>query len=430
MGEVIESVVCPFCACLCDDIDIKIEGEEITINNACSLGRSKILSFRKKRLKTPLVRNKNGLKEVDFERAFDEAVKILKNAKKPIIYGLGTTGYDAGAIALEIARKKRGIIDTTESICHNPFFLHLREKNFFFSTLEEIRDKATLVIFWGCDPVHSHPRFLSRYAVYPRGKFIEKGVEDREVVVIDVKKKEIMKNARQAIILPPETDHIAMQILKKFLTSDTSGIRKLMENSGIDEELNKELQKLSVRMKDTLFGVIFFGLGLTSTKSAEENMKELFILLEELNRHTKFVSLPMLGHFNISGITHLLLRETGYPFGIDFSDGVRFEPGRTTILDGIHDVDAGLIIGADPASTLPRSAVKRMSEIPLILLDPFLTPTALISDVVFPVAICGIETDDIAYRMDGIPLRMKGFLKPPENIRSDKEILKRLFDAI
>ncbi|MCX6691864.1 MAG: hypothetical protein NTW33_07390, partial [Methanoregula sp.] len=35
----INDVVCPFCGCLCDDLDVEVEGDRIVrIDNACTLG--------------------------------------------------------------------------------------------------------------------------------------------------------------------------------------------------------------------------------------------------------------------------------------------------------------------------------------------------------------------------------------------------------
>ena len=43
------------------------------------------------------------------------------------------------------------------------------------------------MIFWGSNPVESHPRHFERYSLLPQGQFIPGGRADRTLVVVDVK---------------------------------------------------------------------------------------------------------------------------------------------------------------------------------------------------------------------------------------------------
>ncbi|KAF5433871.1 formylmethanofuran dehydrogenase subunit B, partial [Candidatus Methanophagaceae archaeon] len=196
--RIIESAVCPFCACLCDDVVISVDpasNEIKEIRNACAVGAQKFLSTRNAdRVQKPRV---NG-KETDYEAAIQKAVEILRTAKKPLIYGLSNSGYNAQRVALEIAKHKRGVYDTSESICHNLFYSELRigKYPFYYALLDEIRDNANVIIYWGANPIVSHPRHLSRYSVYPVGRYALKGVMDRELITIDVVDSELKKISR------------------------------------------------------------------------------------------------------------------------------------------------------------------------------------------------------------------------------------------
>ncbi|MHA2273369.1 MAG: hypothetical protein ACXACI_16040, partial [Candidatus Hodarchaeales archaeon] len=36
-------------------------------------------------------------------------------------------------------------------------------------------NRSDLIIYWGANPIHAHPRHLSRYSLFPRGYFRERG---------------------------------------------------------------------------------------------------------------------------------------------------------------------------------------------------------------------------------------------------------------
>lgn len=425
--KIIETAVCPFCACLCDDVVISVDVERNRIKeirNACTFGVEKFLSVEKteQRLKKPVVDGK----ETDYDDAIEQAVDILRAANKPLIYGLGNSGYNAQRVALEIAKLKKGVYDITESICHNLLYLELLKKGpFYYALLDEIRDNAQVVIYWGANPIVSHPRHLSRYSVYPVGRYAMKGVMDRELITIDVVDSELKKISRWFLRLNPGEDAEIADIMRRLVKGES--LRELVTGEmDIDT-----LRKMADRLKKAFYGVIFVGLGVLSNKNGSKNIEAILALVDALNKEgVKFVLFPMKGHFNVLGAVNLLLRETGYPFGVDFSRDTIFEPGKTTVLDVIArgEVDAALIVGADPFSSFPMEITRKLRDLPIILIDPFETPTTQFASVAIPTAITGVETEEIAYRMDGLPLKLEKIVDceyPP-----DRDILERILEGV
>ena len=70
-------------------------------------------------------------------------------------------------------------------------------------TLGEVKNRADLVIFWGSNPVESHPRHFERYSVLPQGRFIPGGRMDRTLVVADVKQTASTESADIFLPLNP-----------------------------------------------------------------------------------------------------------------------------------------------------------------------------------------------------------------------------------
>lgn len=425
--KIIETAVCPFCACLCDDVIISVDVERNRIKgirNACTFGVEKFLSIYNtdQRLKKPVI----DYKEADYDDAIEKAVDILKAANKPLIYGLGNSGYNAQRVALEIAKRKKGVYDFTESICHKILYLELlKNGHFYYALLDEIRDKTQVVIYWGVNPIVSHPRHLSRYSLYPVGRYAMKGVMDRELITIDVVESELKKISRWFLRMDPgEATEIA-DIMRRVVKGES--FKKLV-TSEIDIYT---VSKMAYVLKKAFYGVIFVGSGFLSTKNGSKNIEAILALVDALNKEgVRFVLFPMGGHFNVLGAVNLLLRKTGYPFGVDFSRETIFEPDKTTVLDAIAsgEVDAALIVGADLFSSFTMAITRKLRDLPIISIDPFETPTTQFASVAIPTAITGVETEEIAYRMDGLPLKLEKIVdcKYP----SDRAILERILEGV
>jgi formylmethanofuran dehydrogenase subunit B len=193
------------------------------------------------------------------------------------------------------------------------------------------------------------------------------------------------------------------------------------------------LEEVADAMISCNFGVIFFGLGLTMSSGKARNIDAALSLTRDLNTRTKFVIMPMRGHFNVTGADTVFTWQTGYPYAVDFSRGYpRYNPGETSIVDILmrKESDAALVVASDPVANLPRPAVEHLVRNPLIVIDPHFNATSQMADVVFPSAFVGIETTGTAYRMDHVPLPLRKVVNPPKGILPDAQILKRILAEV
>jgi formylmethanofuran dehydrogenase subunit B len=193
------------------------------------------------------------------------------------------------------------------------------------------------------------------------------------------------------------------------------------------------LEKIVDVMIGCKFGVLFFGLGLTMSTGKTRNIDAALALTRDLNTLTKFVIMPMRGHFNVTGANTVFLWQTGYPFAIDFSQGFpMYNPGETSAVDILcrDESDAALIVASDPVANFPKSAAQNLVKNPLIVLDPEKSATSLVADVVLPAAFVGIEAEGTAYRMDTVPLPLKQIVRPPKGCLSDEQILQRILREV
>ena len=427
MSEILcKSVICPSCGCLCDDIDLLIEENRVkTIRNVCEWGINKFLftkkftsNVRRGRVEKPMIREKD-LVETDYETAISKAVDILKGSRKPLVYGLTNSGYNAQKIALNIARRLKGWFEPARAALFSPYYSAMMNSNFFIAPLEEIKNNADLVIYWGCNPIHSTPRHMARYSVYPRGRTKERGSQDRVVFTVDIAENEMNRMSRQFLQVEPGTDFLVMESMIKLLKGES--VEGATGDIGI-------IQNMINQMIKTSYGVIFFGLGLSKKGNTCKNVETLMTLVKELNRKTRFVTLPLYDDFNTNGAIQLLIRELGSPMPADFSEDQKDDKGRHTLLENLQEIDAALIIGADPFWSLPSEKSDLLREIPVILIDPFWTRTTNKCEVVFPAAITGVEAEGIAYRMDGLPFKLKKILE--SEYLSDESILGEIYQRL
>ena len=91
-------------------------------------------------------------------------------------------------------------------------------------------------------------------------------------------------------------------------------------------------------------------------------------------------------------------------------------------------IDALLVIGSDPLSSLPRSVIPHLAAIPVICIDPCITLTSKIAGVTIPCAVSGVESGGSAVRMDGKVVELTKILET--GYLSDEEILTRLLEAL
>ncbi|MBU2617609.1 MAG: formylmethanofuran dehydrogenase subunit B [Euryarchaeota archaeon] len=418
-----EHVVCPFCGCLCDDLEVTVEdGKVVNTKRGCIIAKSKFMNHDRDRAK-PMLRKDDELIGVSIEEAIDRAAEILKSADHPLIYGLSSTECDAQRAATELAELVGGTIDNTASVCHGPTLASVQAIGVVKCTLGEIKNRADLVIFWGCNPGEAHMRHFLRYSVLSKGLFTQEGRKDRTVIVVDVRENASTKLADIFLKIRPNSDFEIISALRAAIKGHEVG-----DVAGVAGGTIKEVAE---KMKSCKFGVLFFGLGLTMSKGKHMNIDAALSLVRDLNDYTKFAMNPMRGHFNVAGANEVLIWQTGYPYSVNFSRGYpRYNPGEFSAVDVLSrkECDAALIIAADPLSSFPLRASEHLAKIPTIVIDPKNSMTSLVAEVVIPTAMVGVECEGTAYRMDCIPIRLRKVVEP--EFPSDKEVLEEIIEKV
>jgi formylmethanofuran dehydrogenase subunit B len=462
---------------LCDDLEVTIENNEIVkMKNGCSVCEAKMVHGYKseERILQPHIRKDGKLVPVSMDEAVHKAAEILTDAKYPLLFGWSSSTSEVQRIGVELAEELGSALDNCCSVCHGPSVMATQEIGIPSCTLGQIRHRADLVVYWACNPWASHPRHVERYTNFTDGRFeksewtsyIQKmkakagakkldalaryghfhynppprpqsciveappqtiGKMGRKMIVFDVRKTMTAEAADYFVQVEPNKDYEVIEALRCLVNDQELDVDKV---GGVPVQYLTEVADAMVNCE---FGAIFFGLGMTQSAGRFRNVEIAIALTRDLNRKTKFVITPMRGHFNVTGANVVFAWQTGYPYALDFSQGYpQYNPGEFTTIDLLRrdDIDAALVISADPGAHFPKPAVQNMMKHPLITINPDWNAISRLGDVVFPTQWCGIETEGTAYRMDHVPINLRKVVEPPKGVPSDEETLTRILKEV
>jgi len=415
MVETFRNVACTVCGCVCDDLSIAVEaGRVVRAERACSLAEPWFLGQNASHPPAAMIDGRAA----DPESAYRRAAELLSESVSPLIYGLSRSTTDGQRAATALAERLGATIDTTASTGHAPSLLALQEVGESTCTLGEIKNRADLVIYWGSDPVHTHPRHMERYAVEPAGRRIPRGRADRFLVVVDERETDTAKLAD--LFIPVQTG-------RHWEAFET--LRLLVK--GIPCDAPESLRTLAKRMTSCQCGVIFFGHVVVHEPSAHRTIASLLQLVTDVNLHTRFYARRMRRYGDVAGADAVLSWQACFPFGVNFARGYpRYNPGEFTGPDMLArgEVDLALIVGGETAADLPPAAMARLNRVPVILLDPPGAAPLVPAAVRFTTAVYGVHRPGTAYRMDNVPIPLRTLL--PTSYPSDDEVLGELLSRI
>lgn len=408
--------VCTGCGMLCDDIEVESEKNKVNkVYTACRVG---VAHMKDGKESAAFMVDK---KPADEATAVREAASILKNAKNPLIFGLGNSSDETQKLAIELAKKTGATLDDPSSFSVGRVIEALLNNKFKVCTLDDVRNKADVSIFWGTDPSDSHPRQLSKYAYFPRGTEKQRGwEEERTAICIDVRKSHTAKICGNYFFqIPPGGD---AEFIDAIIAALAGKLPKTSYNFP-----PKRILELANILKGAKFGVVFVGLGLVYSL---DNLDPLIRLMNALNEKANFHLVPMIRHYNMLGFNEKLFEETGYVNSVKFGEGTVKHGPEYSIVESLKakTVDAAVIIGSDPFSSLPGSIAKNLLEIPMIVIDPCETLTSRNAKVYISTAISGVEAGGSATRMDRVKVDFKPVVETQRP--SDEAVLKKIMEAL
>ena len=410
--------VCRGCGCGCDDLQLEMMNDQpVRVMPVCELAEKYYGNLAMSRPMTAEI----GGQEVELEEALTAAVELLNGAKTPVVYGLSGASLRGQKEAIAVADRIGAVLDVAGEAWSNGVTLAVQQTGHAGCTLGEIRERADLVVFWGVDPVRTHPRFLSRFCagVPLHGK--------RTLVVVDGLQNATRLQTPHFIPLKPSEQLDAILFLR--------GLCKERElSTALADETRSGLVKLAECMKTCQYGVICVGPGILNegeetsqaVSKAQQICMQLSQLTTELNAVARFQWMPL---GEAGGAEAVVNWQTGYPGHVSFASGHPiYSPSEyqlAALLDG-QEVDACLMLGDRAWENVACSSrwQRQLSEIPTVALKTGRNAGSWQPAVCLPCAEPGVQTANTLFRMDGIPLPQTALL--PQVLPSDAELLQRI----
>ena len=421
MAEVIHDVACTVCGCVCDDLTLHVSGGRVDVaERACPLSEPWLLDQRESHGVVAMV----DAQPVELDIALQQAAKILRSSRSPLVYGLSTSSTRGQRAACRLADLLGATIDTTASTCHAPSILALQAAGESTSTLGEVRHRSDVVVYWGSNPLDSHPRHVERYVDAP-GMFVPGGRRDRHVVVVDVHRTATAEIADRFVQVEAGSDFDVLWALRAVL----KGV-EFTENQ-VGGVPRAELLVLAEQLRTANYGAVFFGLGLTRHGVAQANVEALLQLVTDLNAHTRCIARRMRIPGDVAGADSVLCWQTGFPFSVNLARGYpRYNPGEYTAgaLLEHGEVDAAVIVGGEGLNKLSSLAQEQLVNIPVVVLDSPSAKLDFVPAVRFTTAVYGVHCAGTAYRMDEVPIPLRAVLN--SELPSDEQVLNALCIAL
>lgn len=311
----IESVTCPFCGLLCDDLTIERDtaGKLDVSRNGCQ----KSITFfgRSPATSGPRVSGKAAT----LQDAVAASVRILREASTPLIAGLGTEVQGMRAV-MSLADKAGATIDHMNS---NGFMRNLQviqNSGWQICTLTEVRNRVDLLVVVGTDIVSIFPRFFERL-VWNRDSMFGQDTSTREVVYLGGRDIDtsagIAPDGRKPDVLPCDPEHLP-EVLAALRALAAGKSLQATQVAGI---AIADLQKLADRLKAAKYSVVAWAAGTLNFPHAELAVQNITEMVKALNLTTRASGLPLGGIEGDMSANQVSAWISGYPVRTSYASG-------------------------------------------------------------------------------------------------------------
>jgi formylmethanofuran dehydrogenase subunit B len=344
------------CGCVCDDIELTADG----LVRTCPLGDRWFAE--RMGVRAPVARLDG--REVSLGEAADAAAAILREARAPLVCGLGQTSCEAQRRAVALAEAAGAVIDVGAA---TEAYAAIGSST---ATFGEIRDRAELVVVWRANPVVTHPRLLERLRLEPA-----------RLVVVDTERTATAETGAEFVDLDADGEFEALWALRALVTG-----------APLERGPSPALEELAVRLRGARHVAFIHG------AVDERTALALLSLVRDLARERHAVTLGLRADGNARGAEDVLAWQTGFAAPVDFARGFPREGRRAAELLERGEVDAVLVVGA--LGNVP-------GDVPTVVVDACATAAADAARVAFVAAADGVEVRGSVHRMDGVPLPLR-----------------------
>lgn len=412
-AEQVARITCLGCGCGCDDVTVTVQdGRIIQVTPVCPVEKTWLGDGS-----VPWQVLCDG-RAVTLADALAQATMLLSGSRGRTLVYLGSDlTSQAQREAVALADVLKATVDTATSPTAASGILAAQRRGRATATLGEIRNRADVVLFWGVDPRHHYPRYLSRYAPEPIGLHLPKGRAGRLVISVSIGADKGPTDADLTVALEPGEEVAALSLMRAAIGEHPTG----QLSPGLKQALAAVPKLTSAR-----YAVLVHDGDPTGPQPSPLRTEGLIALTQALNGPTRAALSSLRAGGNCSGAESVLTSQTGYPFAVDYLHGhPRYAPGERG-LDRLmgSGFSAAVVVGSPALGDQPSAALARIKT---VAIGPRASEAGFKPAVAIDTGIAGIHEGGTAYRMDEVPLR----LRPPLTAqRSTVETLLALTQSL
>ena len=412
---VISDYVCPVCHGLCDDLTVTLrDGEAPQISPPCERLQDWIAELETRPTEIAFVRGSSA----SLGDAISEACELLRKSELPLLTGLSATTTDIVRAAVHLAETVDAVIDPCCGTGDSSALEAFQRLGISGASLGEIRQRSDLILFWNADPLRLSERFLDRFCGESDGEFLKQGRADRHLVAIAGNRVDRPEAAfDQWIEWSPEEQVEALASLRLALQEGDSS------SLGGDSILSD----LYVKLVNCTYGTAFFDFSEFPKALRTLIVKELTLLVRELNDRTRFVMQSLGPETSLLTARQSICWQTGGAGAVRFVDAAPvYDPivnsAVRVLVSG--ETDCCVLVGGEWIGRLPESAIAHLSRCDTILLSPTVRELPFQPTVEIRTSTPGYDEPGTITRLDGVPLRLRPLVSPRH--LSAAEILDRV----
>ena len=295
---------CPFCSLLCDDIQLEVKQNDFRpINSACPL----LVKSLKNKINEQYSRIDG--KKINISIAINKLSLLIKKSKSTLFAGMGTD-IKGTQSALNIVDKYKCIIDHFSGDSYAKNLKSIQENGGFFLTLSELKNRPdTIILFQSTGD--ELPRLFEKY-IFPKDTI--NNLKKRKVIFIGSKVPNFLYQNKKLISF----EFIKLDSVN--LLNFVSDVRNSI-NSNTLEIKDKKIVNFVDLLKKTKYGSILWTISELQNDISDIIVNEINLLIQDLNKFTRFSGLSLSGSDHILTVNEVLLWQTGFPIRTSFSNG-------------------------------------------------------------------------------------------------------------
>lgn len=378
-------IVCPFCALLCDDLEVAVEGDRVAVvGKGCGRAREAFARPLPEDL-GPRVRGE----PVDPESALARAAELLAGARLPLFAGLEADLAGLRAV-VALAERTGGVVDPMAGEGVRAQLLAVERAGWVTGTLAEARNRPDLVLLVGDGWRTAAPRLVER-VLLPATR-----LDDRPRRILQL-----------GGALPEEAVIEHLPCTDAALADRVALLRALLRGRTIAAP--DPLTELAAAIRAASYRLLVWSAGTLPKPSL--TLHHLTALTRELNTEGRAIGLPLGSSPGPLTARQLLLWQAGVPEPVSYADGApEHDPVRWSGERLLAEGGADLLLWVDAFGVRPSPVV----NLPTVVLSRPGQPAIETAEVVFRVATPGLDHSGDLYRTDPVvALRARGLRRVP-----------------